>query len=467
VTRAWPFVVAGSLMLSSALATAASGDMSLDLGRDLYFGARAFEQAPRVADTALRVDSAACVSCHGPLGAGSREGAQAAPAITAAALMAAHHEVRGMAPESVAEHPWVRAAARGMHADGSPLSAAMPRYRPSAAERAALAAYAQVIGSATDTVRGVSEREIVFGLPEFGVIDAQVLQDVQRGVERAFAQANARGGVHGRMLRLLRVPADAPSLPVFAWIASLARLPQAEPGLDAARRRPSLASLALERDDLASRGVTAPLLPALREQAQLLARALADAAGAESCTSWLVDTVQAVPDSEAVPEAVRRLTSVDAAMAERPTFAGARLCLALVARTDEANALVQALRRAGIELPWVGGLAAAGPLPALPASTRQVQVLPTPLALAAHAGRAGQRVWSSLGEAAGHAVVEALARSGRLLQPELVLEQLRGLTGFAPIDGAPLAWSTRRTHGWLPSLLNLTPAPAFAAGPTP
>jgi hypothetical protein len=81
-----------------------------------------------------------------------------------------------------------------------------------------------------------------------------------------------------------------------------------------------------------------------------------------------------------------------------------------------------------------------------------IQVLPMPLALAAHANQLDQSIWRSLGEAAGLSVIEALARSGRRLQPEIVLAAMRGLTGFSPLVDAPLVWSGSRNHGWKPAL---------------
>ncbi|MEO5695673.1 MAG: c-type cytochrome, partial [Burkholderiaceae bacterium] len=58
---------------------------------------------------------AACAACHGPLGEGSREGAQFAPSLRGANFAAA--------PD------WVRAATLGLRHDGGALAQAMPRYR--------------------------------------------------------------------------------------------------------------------------------------------------------------------------------------------------------------------------------------------------------------------------------------------------------------------------------------------------
>ena len=77
-------------------------------------------------------------------------------------------------------------------------------------------------------------------------------------------------------------------------------------------------------------------------------------------------------------------------------------------------------------------------------------VLPTPRAVVVQAQSGSRTLWSVLGEAAARAGVEALARSGRVLQPEHVLDRFRSLGGFEPVAGAPLAVGRTHSHGWSP-----------------
>jgi hypothetical protein len=90
-------------------------------------------------------------------------------------------------------------------------------------------------------------------------------------------------------------------------------------------------------------------------------------------------------------------------------------------------------------------------MPPRAAPALEGRIVPVPRAVALASLR-GDGLWPTLGYAAGRTVVEALARSGRRLQPEILLDRLRGLGGHAPIEGAPLTFGPRRTHGWLPEV---------------
>jgi mono/diheme cytochrome c family protein len=122
----------------------------VEQGRALYFGTQAFANPPQVAGSSLPPGSGACVSCHGALGAGAREGTQAAPDIT-----------RRVVQDSSG---WLVAAMEGKSLADRPLKAAMPRYRLTPQEQAALTAYAPLLGSGADTVRGVTESEVLLGV---------------------------------------------------------------------------------------------------------------------------------------------------------------------------------------------------------------------------------------------------------------------------------------------------------------
>jgi ABC-type branched-subunit amino acid transport system substrate-binding protein len=60
------------------------------------------------------------------------------------------------------------------------------------------------IGGATETVRGVTDSEIRFGISApFSGSAKELGQNIKLGIEAAFNVANANGGVHGRQLRLI------------------------------------------------------------------------------------------------------------------------------------------------------------------------------------------------------------------------------------------------------------------------
>lgn len=406
----------------------------IEQGRALYFGTQKFSKAAQIAGASLPAGASACVNCHGALGAGAREGVQAAPDIT---------------QRTVGEsNRWLIAAMQGKTLKDRSLNTSMPRYLLSPEEQAALAAYAPLLGSAADTVRGVTSNEVVFGVYMPEKSSAQASGQILNGVNLAFAKANSQGGVHGRKLRTTAVRSAEEAQSVFALVGSLHQ-DKAMEELLAAYRLPSMAALTLSIDGVKPSGWTAPLLPALHEQAQLVLRTVQAKSVELGCTPWLVDTLQAMNTQDPAVGSVQLFTSIEAATAAaRP----ARLCLGLVATQASSTKLLQALTHGDQQLALLISLAALGNISTHSSPTLHLQVLPVPSAIAAHADAAGQSMWTSLGEAAGNAVIEALARSGSRLQPEIALARLRELSGYAPLAGAPLAWSRTRAHAWQPTV---------------
>ena len=420
--------------LAARAACASAGPERVEQGRALYFGTQAFATPPRVGGAPLPADAAACVRCHGALGAGSREGARTAPAIARTA--------------TADPRAWIEAALAGQGRGGRRLETTMPRYTLTEREQDALAAYAPLLGSANDVVRGVVDTEIRVGVPLTTGQEGVAVTQLRAGIETAFARANAHGGVNGRMLRAVPVDAATAMVSVFALVGELGPIELNEPAL-AGARLPSLAALGLAREPVGLRSWVVPLLPDLREQAALLVRTLAARALELDCAAWLLDPAALSEAIEVERQGVRYHASLQAELvASRP----ARLCIGSLAPAAASVSLLEALRRDGAQVLAVVTLAALGPVSADSWQDAAWQVLPAPAAVMLHAHSTGVGLWSSLGEAAGQVVVEALARSGRLLQPEIVLATFRELTGYAPIDGAPLAFGRNRTHGWLPSL---------------
>lgn len=426
-------VAGGNGVVDTLAATAPTTALAAQ-GRALYFGTQAFAAPARVAGARLPASAAACVSCHGALGAGAREGVQVAPDITQ----------RGTGTPV----NWLSAAMQGLTTGQRQLNASMPRYELTPVEQAALAAYAPLLGHVDDAVRGVTDIGIVLGVFVPGTTGSLAGELILQGVTQAFAQANLRGGVHGRQLSAMAVRTAEQAMSVFALVGSLNQDDSVD-RLLATFRVPSLAALSLSRENLSARGWVAPLLPSLHEQAVFLLRALVAKSASLQCTPWLLDTVQLTRETDPAIGAVRRFTRVqDAVVAGRPQ----RLCLGLIAPEPSSAPLLRALEGDGTQVPLLLSLTAIGPSDNNLKSVIHWQVLPTPAAVAAHAGATGQSVWTSLGLVAGGAVVEALSRSGRRLQPEIALASLRELGGYAPLEGAALAWSRSSAHGWRPVL---------------
>ena len=103
--------------------------------------------------------------------------------------------------------PAVVPATVAQPAPASPAPAAVPVAQPpaNAQQQASLAPAAQPEpGSVRTPVRGVTDTEIRFGISApFSGSAKELGQNMQRGIDAAFREANANGGVHGRQLRLI------------------------------------------------------------------------------------------------------------------------------------------------------------------------------------------------------------------------------------------------------------------------
>ncbi len=412
------------------------------LGEALYFGSRDFDQAPQVAGASLPAHDSACVRCHGALGQGGSEGSIRAPGLQA---------IRSA--DSV-----LQAVSEGIGSKGRTLSSGMPRYSLSPLEREALIAFIPWLGRDDAPVRGVSADEIRLGLVLDGIETQASREQIRAGMSSVLQRVNEHGGIHGRQLRLQVLPAaeltdPVANLDVFALLASAP-----EPALReqlAALRLPNVASLALERLDVGAKAWTIPLLPSLREQSRHALR-LVDAS-TRRCQPVLYDPLGWVSDADLTPldptvtgqlresaEPFRRLTQVDEL---RP---GTAICLVALAPADVVDRQLDAIDQHGVRVTLLVELAWLRTRALERAGLDHRLILPTPMALADRASGEGRSLWFVIGEAAANAGVEALAASGRVLQPEHLLARFRSLTGFEPVAGAPLQLGKGQTHGWLP-----------------
>lgn len=451
----WLAAPASVMCLSGAPAPAATvrtgpdvatWSAAAEFGQSLYYGTRGFERQPRVAGAALPMVDAACVRCHGALGEGGRESNLAAPAL----------RVRGVASgaeQAASGNPWngpalVEALTHGTGAGGRVLSQVMPLYLLSMAEREALQSFIPWLGRADAPVRGVADEELRLGLALDGINSIEARTQVEAGVRAVMQQVNEAGGVHGRQLRLLRVSeagADVLALVGSAPSAALRSRLTAE-------RLPSLASLALEIEDVDPNDWTVPLLPSLRQQARAAVQLLNQAPN--GCASWLIDPSGWVSAAEA-GRAIR--------WPAQPPAGASTICVVALAPATEVDRLRGEWAAKGLDLRMLVELAWLRPRPIEQPELDHRLVLPAPRALAAQAESHGQSIWFALGRSAANMTVEALARSGRVLQPESVVTQMRGLTGFEPVAQAPLVFSRQQTHGWAPQAWPASTPPSFQA----
>lgn len=405
-------------------------------GQALYFGQRSFQQPARVLGAPLPARDSACLRCHGANGQGSAEAGAVAPDVRAAALVA-----RGLRGSGAA----LQAALTGHSANGRELDAGMPRYALQPDELSALLEFWPWLGHEGQMVRGVSADTVRLGVVLNGLEPAAARAEVLAGMASVLDHTNARGGVHGRQLQLLpfEITGSGPvEHDVFALLGSA--LP---PGLRErlpALRLPSLASLGWSRFDATASDWELPLVPSLRQQAQQAVQRLNVTPG--NCLRWVHDPAGILDTAKP--------SGADAVGPSGPRpAAGQSLCVAALMpsqRVDELRALWAA---EGIELSQLVELSGWRHEPLTVSGLAHELVLPLPRAVGLHALQQQQSVWRSLGQAAARVAVEALARSGRVLQAETVLAQMRHLTGFEPLPGAAVAWSPHQFHGWMPELL--------------
>ena len=441
LTSAW---IVGAVVAASCLQSHAIANPQ-EMGRALYMGYRPWAAGAQATANQMPPHFSACARCHGATGEGAREGGQFAPPLTWNALT----RPAGSASAYKDSAAVLAALERGIGRDGASLSPAMPRFTFTTEERDALMAYLQILGSAADQPPGVTNSAVRVGvvLPLQGA-EASVGEDVQRALVEVINLANARGGVHGRKIELVlrHAPLDAPTARaeakklvtqgnVFALAASFATddaLSNQEASLAntlSERHVSHIASLALLQASVQLRdGWTAPLMPSLQDQYQVLNAALRQA-----CP-------QAEPDW--VLQSGKGLASLSP-----PNSQGARVAACYG------------------QLPFQPTVPSAqNPLP-------DVTVLPLPSALLAQSINGNKSVWQLMGETAGWVLVEALGQAGPRLHERSLLEALVQLNGKDIAPGLRLGFARDRLHAFMPEAVmhtqRITPAAPLAKIQTP
>ncbi|MPM55848.1 hypothetical protein SDC9_102645 [bioreactor metagenome] len=310
----------------------------------------------------------------------------------------------------------------------------MPRYTPTADELAALEAFWPWLGSARQPQRGVSAGEVRLGVVLDALANPAARMQVVAGVQSVFDQANAAGGVHGRRLRLIGMN-RAWSEEAFALVAS-APLPSTQQALRKLRL-PSIASLDFQLRDADPGGWQWPLLPSLQQQARM---------AVEQLESAPPNCMRRTFDPKHWSGAANSDTAPTVPTTEQP------LCVAALAPATDVDALRTRWRADGIKVRQLIELSGMRPKLLTEPYLEHQLVLSVPLAVADQAEQQGQSLWFVLGQASARTLVEALARSGPSVVPESLLVQMRTLTGFAPLPGAPLAYSRSSAHGWRPEI---------------
>lgn len=432
------------LWLLAPLLALADDDALAKRGRALYHGHEAYARGVDTTPLRLPVDMAACARCHGAVGEGGREGGQPVPALRWSALSRARAGLPAFATESAV----LRAITQGHGRGGAVLDVAMPRFALQPDESRALGAYLRRIGTGLDQPPGVRDDRVRFGtvVPLSGP-GADSGEAIAAGLRAGFAEANARGGVHGRHIELdvqdarggVRAAlATWRAQPVYALVGGLWN--EATEAADVALQQAHLSHVATlvvreaapRRDDW-----SADLLAPLALQREALAAALRGCPGA-------------------------RLAAAHGDLAGAPADAKLRWLppqadLAGELRRAQAGCVGYTLARAA---------AVQGALPAQSAAWTQTLVLPMPGAVlqAAAEGERPGSPWYRLGLLAARLSTELLSRAGRQLHERALLDQLDRLPELELSAGVQMHFGRQRRYAWSPLVVPLS---AGATRPTP
>jgi ABC-type branched-subunit amino acid transport system substrate-binding protein len=144
-----------------------------------------------------------CTNCHGVDGEELSEGSLTAPSLTWNLLVTPSRSATRTRP-AYDGNTLIRAITNGYGAAGTQLHDAMPRYRMTEEQLAALIAYLKKLGSDADTHPSISPTSIRLGtrLPLTGP-QAKIGKTLQATMKACLATVNSDGGIYGRTLELV------------------------------------------------------------------------------------------------------------------------------------------------------------------------------------------------------------------------------------------------------------------------
>ena len=186
-----------------------------------------------VGELDLPASTVSCAGCHGARGEGKTEGGVTAGSLVWSHLLKSygHTHPTGRKHGPFTESSFIRAVTGGVDPAGNELLAAMPRYRMSAEDMAAIIAYLKRIDSDRDP--GLTDTSIEVGvvLPSKGAL-AETGASMRQLLAAFFEDLNGRGGVYNRKisLRVVESPGQGAALaqPVFAFVGGISAGADAE-----------------------------------------------------------------------------------------------------------------------------------------------------------------------------------------------------------------------------------------------
>lgn len=342
-------------------ATTSLGD-SVDRGAHLYesgASSRGGEVLATFRELRLPGTQLACASCHGPGGRGGVEAGIVVSDIRAKTLFAARR--RSDRPDenrpAYTRESLSRVLREGVDPAGRELEELMPRYEIADEDLADLLDFLESFGRGPVPGLGSETLDLGMLMPRSGPTARSALA-IQTVVERALEAVNARGGVHGRTLRLRVVECGSTSaeamraieaLPrhgdgsVFAFVANSGAGASTEVLAALDRRRvPTLGPIAFDVGDV--RHCVFPVLPTFVDQghaiAEWLRRRVIDDAPASEDQRWASGRRASVSieshgeAGQAMAQAVRSAAKRHGVQLEEGELEGAAIRLVLGAPFD-------------------------------------------------------------------------------------------------------------------------------------
>lgn len=443
-----------------------------------------------------------CASCHGQDGRGRPEGGVEPSNITWQELTKpyglTHAGGRKHGPYD--EKSVVLAVALGVDPAGNELSTVMPRYQLAREDAQALLAYLKRL--ADDRDPGIEESQLTLGtlLPA----DPAQARWVEGQLTRTFEQWNGRGGLFGRRLRLVALPAPVNAATVAAFLDREQPFALVAPHLSGVEVE--VAAVLEERQVPAVGAIAAEpalgfplarnvfyLFTGVSGQLEVLARW----AARESKGPWAVLFPETPSELTTVARLEEQLASLELVAPKRISFpdgafdaevAFARVvaesagAVLLFGGSQEAEALltVATRRQARFTLMAPAAWAAAGfvgrahtfggrlvlAYPALPSDARPAGLAELATLIPPEEDKAAAAKSHSLAVlAASKLLYEALTRAGRDLSRESVVRTLEGLYKFDTVLARPFSYGpNRRVGSWGSYLVEIAPATGEPVG---
>jgi Periplasmic binding protein len=388
-------------------------------GRDLYQGIASFSKGVSSTNRNIPVAFSACENCHGRNGAGAKEGGTAAPSIQWSSLKRS----RDSRPPYASRQDVIDAITQGKGRGGEFLSSAMPRYDLSGREQEQIVEYLSIVGTPSDSPRGVTTTSVRFGtlLPLRGPLQSAG-KSALRGMQSVFDRTNEQSSIYGRRLELVAADStlgtaqsfnELERQQVFAIVGGLWQQDGADMEVLLRKNQISaIASLNARERAQVSDSWNFPLLAAKDKQMKALLSALTQCPDGQPALVLATQDLTDQPYSKRIT-AYPTLIELNAAVAE----SGTNGCL-------------------GIGMGNMNGISAAKS-----DQWKQFVALPFPSELFG----TQTDIWQNLGEAAAKIAVELLSASGSSLHEHSLLDHITDLDGFSPLEGIMIKTTSKTT----------------------